>query len=110
MEFNEEQWERAQVKFYRLATRDSEFRKLCLEDPREAVRQVTGMELSPDVKLRFVEDEYIVQLPPVAGSELSDEQLESVAGGLKKTPGPTAGMPERPATTGFNSIQRLFIR
>ena len=64
------------------AATDVEFRHLCLEDGRAALREISGLDLPEGAKVRFVEqlDELVVPLPPEEG-ELSDKELEAVAGG-----------------------------
>ena len=68
------------------ASTDQNFRKLALSRPNEAVEQVSGMAVPPGVNLRFVDNagaSYTLVLPDArkAGSELSDAELEQVAGG-----------------------------
>jgi hypothetical protein len=66
---------------------DPEFRRLALSHPNDAVEQVSGIPVPPGVKIRFVENEgaqYTVVLPDMKKadmSELSDAELEQVAGG-----------------------------
>jgi hypothetical protein len=69
------------------ATLDAPFRALVLRDPAAAIRDSFGVELPAGYRLRFVEkdagvDEMIV-LPAfkASGEELSDDELENVAGG-----------------------------
>jgi Nitrile hydratase, alpha chain len=70
---------------------DDAFRQRLLEDPKGAVEQELGTRLPEDVRVVTVEESadtiYLV-LPstPTAGAdggELSDQQLESVAGGVE---------------------------
>jgi hypothetical protein len=68
------------------AQSDLEFRQLCLSEPNIATKQVTGKEVPEGFKLRFVENQgadlTIVLPDPIdANAELSDEELEEVAGG-----------------------------
>ncbi|WP_405452895.1 NHLP leader peptide family RiPP precursor [Paenibacillus sp. HJGM_3] len=70
------------------AATDKAFRALVLENPNEAVRQAAGVEIPPGMTVRFVENDGVdatLVLPDFVGdSELSDEQLEAVAGGKRK--------------------------
>ena len=69
------------------STTDSEFRHLALKDPNEAIERVAGKPLPPGTRFHFVENQnahFTVILPdPKVGdaSELSDAELEQVAGG-----------------------------
>ena len=68
---------------------DESFRRRLLEDPEAAVEQELGARLPEEVRVETVEetaDTIYLVLPstPMAGGggeELSDQQLESVAGG-----------------------------
>lgn len=65
------------------AEADLEFRKRLLADARSALREL-GIEVPPGFKVTVLESSatshYLV-LPPADGDELSDEDLEAVAGG-----------------------------
>ncbi len=68
------------------AATDPEFRKLVLREPGTAVQQIAGKTLPANFKVRVLErqnnDVTIVLPDPVkAGGELSDAELEHVAGG-----------------------------
>jgi hypothetical protein len=69
------------------ALKDGSYRQELMANPRAAVEQELGVELPADMQIRVVEMEtpntlYII-LPPQqqASGELSDADLESVAGG-----------------------------
>jgi hypothetical protein len=73
---------------------DDAFRQRLLEDPRTIIEQELGVSLPAEVQVRTVEETadtiYLVlpSAPQIGeGEELSDRELESVAGGA---PGPTA--------------------
>ncbi|MGF1471332.1 MAG: NHLP leader peptide family RiPP precursor [Rubrobacteraceae bacterium] len=68
---------------------DEEFRQRLLADPRATIEQEVGASLPEELEIRCVEetpDTVYLVLPPnpqvsAEGGELSDEQLEAVAGG-----------------------------
>ena len=80
---------------------DDAFRQQLLEDPKAAVEDELGTRLPEDVRVETVEetqDTIYLVLPSTSmagaeGGELSDQQLESVAGGWQ----------DQPATQGFMS-------
>jgi hypothetical protein len=66
---------------------DGEFRGQLINDPHTAVRQAVGIELPATFRIKFVEKEpnvdAMVVLPDFVSEagELSEEELEAVAGG-----------------------------
>jgi len=68
---------------------DDAYRQQLLEDPRAAVEQELGTPVPEDIEIRAVEetpDTIYLVLPPTSssdqsGGELSDQELEAVAGG-----------------------------
>ena len=67
---------------------DPEFRKLAIQDGRGAISKVSTKTLPPDLDFRFMDNSgkvKTVTLPdPVTGAaELSDAELEQVAGGCE---------------------------
>ena len=88
---NEAMLETANKVFARAAT-DPEFRALALSDGTAAVEEVIGVELPDGLKIRFVENEdawLTLGLPPArSGDELTDQELEAVAGGRGGQPDP----------------------
>ena len=79
------------------AATDAAFRALCLSDIRAAVREVSGKELPQGIKVKVVDGHdyhYSLVLPPMKshGDELSEAELEAVAGGTEDE-GKHAGLP-----------------
>ena len=71
------------------ASRDPQFREQLKQDPRGTVARDFGVEVPPDITVEVVEETpsrvYVV-LPPVpaqSGGELTDHELEEVAGGRR---------------------------
>ncbi|WP_027087443.1 NHLP leader peptide family RiPP precursor [Cohnella panacarvi] len=68
------------------AVTDREFRSLILSNPREAVKQATGIDLPEEFKLQVIENDgahYTLVLPDAAakGEELTEIELQTVVGG-----------------------------
>ncbi len=79
--------EEEQTKLYgRIVARawqDEVFKRRLLADPREALAEM-GVEVPPGHEVRVVEDTERVRhlvIPPSPSEELSEEQLDQVAGG-----------------------------
>ncbi|KJS23100.1 MAG: hypothetical protein VR72_02715 [Clostridiaceae bacterium BRH_c20a] len=89
MKWTRKDLDTAMAKIEELASTDMEFRKLCLSDPHTAIKEATGKDVDPGYKLKFLENEGGYEsfvLPDFKGSgeELSDADLDSVAGGGTK--------------------------
>lgn len=72
--------------FVRKASTDADFRALALKDPATAVKQLTGRSLPDNFRIKAVDKagaDMVVVVPDLAKAdgELSDIELESVAGG-----------------------------
>lgn len=69
----------------RRAQWDGEFRQLALTDPGKAFEQIAEKAIPEGVSIKFIESEPGVErtfvLPDYFGDDLTDEQLEAVAGG-----------------------------
>lgn len=87
-----EQRERALKAVLKRATTDRTFRQQLLEDPRGAIEREFGIRIPPEYRLRFIERDpdvdALVVLPdfrPMSDDngdgELSDDELDHVAGG-----------------------------
>src|SRR5688500_381433 len=65
---------------------DPAFRQLLLSDSRAAISEFTGRQMPEGFEVAFVENkaDATFVLPPVVepGAELSDSELETVAGGI----------------------------
>ena len=69
------------------ATRDQSFREELVRDPKGVIQRELGLQIPPNLEIRVLEEtpttSYLV-LPPApvaAGQDLSDGDLEAVAGG-----------------------------
>ncbi|KPD07730.1 hypothetical protein AM501_13955 [Aneurinibacillus migulanus] len=86
MNWSMEKVEEALETIKQKAATDSEFRTLCLNNPEEAVKQATGMEVPEGFKLRMVDNagaHLTVVLPDVRSGEgeLDESELAQVSGG-----------------------------
>lgn len=67
------------------AATDPAFRARLLVEPAEAIRDAFGVVVPPGYRMRFVERDpdvdALIVLPEAQGVELSDEELDDVAGG-----------------------------
>ena len=84
---NPERWQKAQDRLTEVLTRsatDAEFRQQLLTDPRAALSSHFGKEIPESFKIRFVDAQGTptIVLPEVATGELSEADLEAVAGGI----------------------------
>ncbi|CUB00671.1 NHLP leader peptide family RiPP precursor [Pannonibacter indicus] len=74
------------------AQSDEAFRKLLLQDPRAALKQLIGVDPIPGFKIRVLEEvpgEVVLVLPrAIAQDELPDEMLDYAAGGSEGNPCP----------------------
>lgn len=51
----QDELKRAVQEIFKLSQTDPEFRTLCLSDPHEALRQVTGKAVPPGIRIQFLE-------------------------------------------------------
>jgi hypothetical protein len=71
------------------AATDRAFRASLLTDPHAAIQQAFGVRIPADVRIKFIEKsadvDSLIVLPDLRGpaGELSDSDLESVAGGVQ---------------------------
>jgi nitrile hydratase alpha subunit len=82
------------------ALKDPAYRQALLADPRATLGQAFGQELPPNIRVKVVEQEpdtiYLLLPHGLASAELSEEELDSVAGGLLATSYPPRDEPGRP--------------
>ena len=86
MPWTQEEVEKAFVEVKKKALTDKNFRQLILQDPNKAIQQVTKKEVPSGVKIKVIESDPAYHmtfvLPQMASQDLSDEELDKVAGGL----------------------------
>lgn len=105
MEFTQEQKLYAEV--VQKAWEDAEFKKALIANPLEAIEKLTGKKLNlPEGKKLVVRDQtdestvYInIPAAPEVDAELSEEQLEAVAGGCQWGDSGTGSIGWPPKTT-----------
>ena len=83
--WTQEEVGQAMEKVKELSLKDSAFRQLCLENPNAAIKKAAGKEVPIGVGIKFIENagaHMTVVLPDApASGELSEGELDSVAGG-----------------------------
>jgi hypothetical protein len=86
MSWTEQEVEKAFMEVKKKAMTDREFRSLLLTDPHRAIEQVTGKEVPSEFAIKVIESDPAYDmtfvLPEKVTEELSDEMLDSVAGGV----------------------------
>jgi hypothetical protein len=86
MSWTQDEVENAFVELKKKATTDEDFRKLILTDPKSAIKQVTGKDVPEGFKIKVIESDPAYHmtfvLPRMLSTDLSDEELDRVAGGL----------------------------
>lgn len=74
----------------RAAMTDDEFRAALLKEPVESIEKLTGVKMPEGFNLKVLEEDpdydMTILLPPMADDDLSEEELEQVAGGAISTP------------------------
>ncbi len=86
MAWTQEKINQLYMEVQRMAVTDEEFRKELLENTNTAIEKVAGEELPEGFKVKVIENDpaYAATfvLPPMASDELSDDELDAVAGGI----------------------------
>lgn len=83
-EWNKEVMGKVVLDLKKKAMTDAVFRKLALSDAAAAVKEIAGKELPDGMKLKFIENDgahMTVVLPDMAAGEMSEDDLDQVAGG-----------------------------
>ncbi len=88
MNWTEEKINQVITDIKRKSSEDEAFRKLCLDNPTEAVNQISGLEVPEGLKINIIETEpgvdHTIILPPKLET-LNAEYLDQIAGG-KESP------------------------
>lgn len=86
MAWTQEKINEVYVKAQRTAVTDEEFREELLKNPNKAIAKIAGEELPAHFNVKVVENDpqYAATfvLPPMVSEELSDDELDQVAGGF----------------------------
>ncbi len=84
MSWTEEKINQTITEIKKRASEDEDFRKLCMDNPSEAIKHVSGFEVPEGVKINIIENDtgvdHTIILPPTA-SELSKQDMDNIAGG-----------------------------
>lgn len=85
MAWTQEKINEIYVEVQKMAVTDEEFRKELLENTNAAIEKIAGEKLPEDFKIKVIENDpaYAATfvLPPMVSDELSDDELDAVAGG-----------------------------
>lgn len=86
MEWTQQEMNELYVKMQKKSATDEEFRKKLLENPNKALEELSGKPLPEGCKFKIIENDpnYTATfvLPDLLSEELSDNDLESAAGGF----------------------------
>ncbi|QHW32313.1 hypothetical protein GZH47_16865 [Paenibacillus rhizovicinus] len=90
MSWTQETFQEAVRKVSERAAVDAAFRSLCVSDIHAAIQQESGIEVPSSFKIGVLDpsaNQLNIVIPPVAleEGELQEDELESVAGGVKGT-------------------------
>ncbi len=84
MNWTEEKINQTMIDIKKKATEDEAFRKLCLDNPNRAIKQVSDIEVPGGLKINIIENkpgvDHTIILPPDS-SALKDEELDQIEGG-----------------------------
>lgn len=83
-EWTKEEMGKVLLDLKKKAMQDAAFRELALTDAAAAIKEIAGKDLPNGMKLKFVENDrghMTIVLPDLAAGEMSEEDLDQVAGG-----------------------------
>ena len=85
--WTEEKFNEMKSQLFEKASTDEDFRNKCIEDAHAAIKEISGMNPPEDVKVNFISNEpgvsNVVLPDPRVSEELSEENLDKVAGGTQ---------------------------
>jgi hypothetical protein len=86
MAWTQKETEELYAKVQRKAMLNQDFRRLLISNPNKAITQVAGVDLPSGLKIKVIEKDPAYDmtfvLPDLVSGEMSDEELESAAGGI----------------------------
>ena len=83
-DWTKEELEKVLLDLKKKAMQDAAFRQMALSDAPAAIKEIAGKDLPEGMKLKFVENDggyMTIVLPDLAAGEMSEEDLDKVAGG-----------------------------
>ena len=84
MNWTEEKISQVITDIKKKSSEDEAFRKLCLDNPNDAIKQISGMEVPEGVKINIIENDLGVDhtiILPSNTAELNKLELDNIAGG-----------------------------
>lgn len=83
-DWTKEELEKVLLEIKKKAITDADFRRQALLDASSVVKDISGKELPDGMKLKFIENDgahMTIVLPDMATGEISEDELDQVAGG-----------------------------
>ncbi len=85
--WTEEKNNQTMIDIKKRASEDEAFRKLCLDNPNEVIKKISGMEVPEGVKINIMENEsgidHTIILPPESRA-IEDNVLDQIAEGCSR--------------------------